>query len=130
MKRYTREQRRDEHILASIIAAANVLPRKVIPHNTHDGVAGSLAGFVSSYPDGPCCAVGAGALYKGMDPRINNAIEYFAAKYGVSRAYAEGVSSGFENREHELNYYYAYRSPAFWRGLQVGRAAFEALHLS
>ena len=136
-KRLTKAQRlQDEQVLAAIIAAGPCLGRVVKPANTHDGVTGHGNGF-GHRTNGACCAVGAGVLYRGIaskDLFNRHACSAFAELYGVSCAYAEGVSAGFESSlvsdPHSLGYGSYAEGDDAARGLAVGRAAFVALCLS
>ena len=112
---------RDERILAEIIAWAEGHPNTVRPRTgqwlqLRDGQVD---------PDGPCCAVGAGLLYRGIDAReylaSSSGTEIFARKYGVSEAFAQGVDNGFEDR----TLFGSNRTDDYARGLSVGIAARE-----
>lgn len=123
---------KDSLILSAIIGQAALKPkREVKPYNTHDGVCrgnpfAHAWGHVT--PDGPCCAIGAGILFHNLGPLAESAIEAFAEKYGVSLAYASGVSSGFENALDTDLAFGRSGGVDLYRGFQVGKAAFEALH--
>lgn len=126
----TKKQReQDEQILAAIIAGAHACGRKALPHFSHDGARGSGNGYGLRSAYGPCCAVGAGALYAGVPVGSDSdftALEVFAARYEVSEDYASGVSLGLEfgqNTDPDV------RRLSYHRGFAVGKAAFEALCL-
>lgn len=100
MSSYTKEQAKDEEVLACIIAGAEASGRKMDTSFDEraaiDGAdCGSGLGF-GEIPDGPCCAVGAGIIFAGLPINDQTAPETFAGIHGVSVAYANGVSDGFE----------------------------------
>lgn len=118
---------KDEQVLAAIIAAKHACGRDVQPANPHDGQRGSGNGFGlrSNQVDGPCCAVGAGVLYRGLEFNdYSDPIYVFAEAYEVSPEYAMGVSLGFEfEMAHDVDL----EKKDYQRGFEVGKAAFEIL---
>lgn len=137
-----KEREKDEQVLAAILTAAATSGREVRPHFTRDGVDGSHKGYGANVT-GPCCAVGAGVIYAGLEVRdgfVNGevaAIAAFAKAHDVSTYYSHGVSAGFENLSSYRDQYSAdvmargrteQQILDFARGYAVGEAAFQALH--
>lgn len=93
-----REALKDEQILAKIIAGGMASGRKILPDGLRRARGSSNMWGVTprDVPEGPACAVGAGCLYAGITT-VGDPVLAFAAYYGVSEAYAWGVSDGFEN---------------------------------
>ena len=130
------KEQKDEQVLAAILAAAEQLHKEqpdkiVMPHSDHDGAPGGHNLFgVDGY--GPCCAVGGGLIYSGLslENRMVGAVSLFAEAYKVSRAYAGGVSDGFEHPLSSVPCSYL-KNPKgdadYLRGFYVGRTAFEIL---
>lgn len=124
----------DEEIVGHILAAAGA-GLKV--ERTACSATYSRSGFASNEPDGPCCAIGAGLLYAGIerDQLHTDTCETFAKKYGVSLACAIGISDGFEDRvgctysyeKHHITNLCA--NKGYVRGFAIGNAVAEALEL-
>lgn len=92
---------KDDEVLASILAGSALTQR---PLEAGRGFFGTI-GFEATEDagdDGPCCAIGAGVLYAGLDPnkvKRSGALRAFARHYDVSMDYAVGVSDGFETND-------------------------------
>jgi hypothetical protein len=127
---YTAEIEQDELILAAIIAGGVASGRKVMPATTgsrpaQEGHTNSFGVSAWADPQGPCCAVGAGILYAGIDPETVSRIgscSSFADAYGVSYGFASGVSDGFEGGDREWS---DRATPIYDRGVAVGSAAYD-----
>lgn len=120
---------KDAEVLASILAGVATSRRKLA---AGEGWVTSRTSDVEPQYVGTCCAVGAGALYAGIDREqlqfnVHGTIGAFADKYDVSLAYACGVSDGFETNDlgfiqasigsHEYR-----KEPDYHRGYAVGAA--------
>lgn len=88
-----------DRIFAAILQGALQAGRVVKPASDNRSAGGHSNGYgVENFkrdPVGPCCAVGAGVLYGGIKTCLDP-LQKFAEIHGVTRAYARGVSDGFE----------------------------------
>lgn len=128
----TKAQRlKDETVLAAIITGGEASGRLVWPSTYGRNLAPQGCGFGADTTSGPCCAVGAGILYAGIQASRQTSIVTFARVHGVSPVYACGVSDGFEDNVGTTNMrIVAYNSREsesedYLRGWAVGEAAFE-----
>ncbi len=136
----TEEQIFDELMVAKIIAAAESTGSVV-----QRGAWGPELGADGPIPaDGPCCAVGAGCLYRPLSRAEIRATMHaanhrrvfgpalLAVVHGVSLAYGQGISEGFEVRgcatHIETFWYRPSDHPDYIRGVTVGLVVAEYVY--
>ena len=85
-------QEKDEQIIGAILAGGANRPLGLLQGNF--GIADHVT-MVPSYETASVCAVGAGLLFTGVTI-ASCPVRSFARHYGVTTAYATGVSDGFE----------------------------------